>query len=288
MALSFNEGKVCEAIVRYLEVREGQSRSDVFSPESVNHPNPVELAWTLGTQVFALEHTGIEPFDDHMRLEAESKRHFEPIIEALTGLFSPEIIEIHVPIRAMLDRNKPEIKRIQKALIEWVQETAPTLETRRYAKYTKGDQWTNVPAVPFGVQLFRFDNPLKNEGRVQVVHRLGNDREEQRAQRILRACDRKFPKLWAWKRDHKARTILVLEENDIQLTNYAIVAETYLPIALSRPDRPDETYLVSTCLEPWEAWPILIDDRTLDDLRVNDYVPRWEINPHNLTAITRR
>jgi hypothetical protein len=42
--LTFNEGRACEAIVRHLEAREGYLRSDVQSPESVNHPDPVELS----------------------------------------------------------------------------------------------------------------------------------------------------------------------------------------------------------------------------------------------------
>jgi hypothetical protein len=33
------------------------------------------------------------------------------------------------------------------------------------------------------------------------------------------AVDKKFPKLAAWKNTEKAKTILVLEQNDIQLTN---------------------------------------------------------------------
>jgi hypothetical protein len=55
-----------------------------------------------------------------------------------------------------------------------------------------------------------------------------------------------------------ARTILVLEDNNIQLTNQSIVAETYLPLAMARSDRPDETFLVASLKDPWHAWPMLI------------------------------
>jgi hypothetical protein len=40
------------------------------------------------------------------------------------------------------------------------------------------------------------------------------------------------------------KTILVLEQNDIQLTNEAIVTDTFVPLATARTDQPDETYLV--------------------------------------------
>jgi hypothetical protein len=56
-----------------------------------------------------------------------------------------------------------------------------------------------------------------------------------------------------WKRDHGARSILVLEDNDLFLTNEAIVTETYLRLAMPRVDQPSETYLVSTATTPWHA-----------------------------------
>lgn len=106
--------------------------------------------------------------------------------------------------------------------------------------------------------------------------------------RPVRACDNKFPKLFAWKQKHGAQTILVLEENDVQLTNHEVVYEAYLPIALTRDDRPDETYLISTSIEPWNAWPLLIGNKTLDDLRVDGYAPRWDIDPSRLPNATIR
>ncbi len=98
--LTFNEGKVCDAIVRHLEVREGAIRADVQWPEAVHHVDPVELTWKLGDQLFALEHTGIEPFDDHMRLEAAAKHHFDPVREALKDVLPDEIIDGSARIRS--------------------------------------------------------------------------------------------------------------------------------------------------------------------------------------------
>lgn len=202
--LTFNEGKVCEAIVRHLETREHAQREDVRSPEAGRHPDPVELAWKLGPQLFALEHTGIEPFDDHMRLEAEARRHFDPIKDALSGLLPAEIVEIHVPAKAMLGRKKADVAQIQTALIDWARRTAPALRTRSYADYIGDIQWVSVPGVPFQVRLFRFENLTPRVGWVQIVHTVSGDREQQRTDRIQRACDKKFPKLAAWKRKHGA------------------------------------------------------------------------------------
>ena len=285
---TFNEGKVCDAIVRYLEARDGATRAEVESPEATHHADPVELTWKFGNQLFALEHTGIEPFEDHMRLEAEAKRHFDPICDALRNVSPNEIIELHVPAKAMLGRRKAEVVLIQAAITAWARQTAPTLRTRSYADYIGDVLWTKVPGVPFELRLFRFENLSRQNGWVRVVHSVGGDHEQQRRDRLQKACDKKFPKLAAWRQKRSAHTILVLEENDIQLTNHVMVAETYLQLALGRTDRPDETYLVSSCIEPWSVWPILIGDRTLYDLAINDYLQHWEVDPRTLASVTAR
>ena len=286
--LTFNEGKICDAIVRHLEVREGVTRADVQSPEAAHHADPVELAWKLGDQLFALEHTGIEPFDDHMRLEAAAKHHFDPIREGLKDVSPGEIIELHVPAKAMLGLKKAEVVLIQAAITAWARQTAPTLRTRSYADYIGDVLWTKLEGVPLEIRLFRFENLTQQKGWVQIVHSIVGDLQQQRRDRLQRVCDKKFPKLAAWRQKRGARTILVLEENDIQLTNYATVAEAYLPLALGRIDRPDETYLVSSCVEPWRVWPILVGERTLRDLAVDDFVRNWEVDPTTLTSVTMR
>jgi hypothetical protein len=59
--LTFNEGKVCEAIVQRLEQRLKAPRIDMRWPEDEQHPHAVEIAFTVAGELFALEHTGIEP-----------------------------------------------------------------------------------------------------------------------------------------------------------------------------------------------------------------------------------
>jgi hypothetical protein len=81
--LNFNEGKVCDAIVRRLEARLNGSRAGLRWPEEERHAFPVEVAFTIGAQLFALEHTGIEPFKGHVQMDAEADRLFKPIVDAL-------------------------------------------------------------------------------------------------------------------------------------------------------------------------------------------------------------
>jgi len=286
--LTFNEGKVCEAILRYLERREGARRADVTSPEDDHHTDPVELTWRLGSQLFALEHTGIEPFEGHVQLDAEAKRHFEPISAGLANALPHGVIELHVPAKVMLGRSKTAIAGIQAALIDWIKHTAPTLPMRSYADYIGDIRPVSLPGVPFDVTLYRFETLAPIGDRFQIVHIVTGDREQARCERLRRACVKKFPKLAAWKRTQGARTILVLEDNDIQLTNHAIVAEAYLPLARARDDRPDETYIVATCMDPWSAWPLLVGDVSLFDLLARDSDVRCEIDPALLTSATKR
>jgi hypothetical protein len=65
-----------------------------------------------------------------------------------------------------------------------------------------------------------------------------------------------------------------------------VVAKAFLPIAMARDDRPDETYMIMTCCEPWYAWPILIDNVTYFDLARRRYPIHLEIDPAVLTSVT--
>jgi hypothetical protein len=99
--LKFNEGKVCDAIIRRLEERENLVRTGLRWPEQERHRFPVEIAFTLGNQLFALEHTGIEPFEGHVRMEAQAERLFAPIINALKDALGREAyFELRAPQRA--------------------------------------------------------------------------------------------------------------------------------------------------------------------------------------------
>lgn len=61
-----------------------------------------------------------------------------------------------------------------------------------------------------------------------------------------------------------------------------IVTETFLPLAVARDDRPDETYLVASCMDPWHAWPSLIGDKSYFDLAQSGDAQDWAIDPVNV------
>lgn len=286
-ALQFNEGKACDAVVRLLETREHATRQDVRRPECERHPAPIDFACHIGDGLFAFEHTGIEPFAGHLQLEAEAETHFKPIERAVAGKLPPtEWFELHIPLKAMLGRRGAEVRRIQAALVPWIIETAPTLPIARYRRYVTPIKRVDVPGVPFPVSLHRSE--AGDFPGFAIRHMASADTESDRLQRIREACERKFPKLAAWKLDHGARTVLILEENDIQLTNHHLVADALSAVEADMIDRPDEIYLVTSAANStWWALALRIDGRDFYELGQAAAGP-WEFDPKTLVDVTTR
>jgi hypothetical protein len=194
--------------------------------------------------------------------------------------------ELLVPASAVNGLKRRDFRRIQDALAIWIAAVGPTLAMSPIGRYMTSARNVTVADVPFPVSLYRRPGPGILGGRLEVVELVsGQNREQRRLSRIAKACNGKFPKLAAWKRDHGARTVLVLEENDIQLTNVALVADAVLDHVQSAMDRPDEIYLVSTFHDPWWLSPILVGAKTLFDI---DGQYAWEVDPAPLTDLTRR
>ncbi|WP_316234491.1 hypothetical protein [Bradyrhizobium sp. SZCCHNR1020] len=289
--LSRYEGEVCDAMVRRLEEREGHTRDALRWPEKENHQHPVELTFKLGNQLYALEHTLIEPFDGHVRMEAQTEKLFAPITNVLKdSLGTDALYQLNLPINALNGRKPAELLAIQQAIIGWVKETAPTIPKRPFPDYKGNGVGPVKPTgVPFDLVLMRYEPPIVPGKHFEIRH-LVDDIEKQRSVRMQAAINKKFPKLAAWKASDGAKTILVLEQNDIQLTNASNVTDTYVPLAKARIDRPDETYLVASCMGPpaWWMWPILIGDRSYYDFARSDETSYWEFDPDTLFNLTSR
>jgi hypothetical protein len=257
--MELNEGKACDAILRHLEVRTGAARSNVRWPERENHAAPVELVCELGQQLYAVEHTAIEPFDGLIRLNKQADHHFKPIEDAISPLVPEgEILELLLPVNAFHGKRARAVRKLQDTMIAWITQTMATLKKHRYMEHMPPSPPAIIPGIPFEVQLHRFESLVPGWHRLHINTLISGDREGMRSRRIQQACDDKFPKLAVWKWESAARTILLFENPDIQLTNAAYVAASFLAIAQSRQDRPDETYLLDTyATGDWYLWPLL-------------------------------
>jgi hypothetical protein len=294
--MQFNEGKACDAILRYLEAREDAARSNIRWPEEEHHPGPVELVCNIGSQLYALEHTGIEPFEGLVKLNNEAERVFGPIEAALEPVVPDgEVWELSLPVLGLQGRPSREVRRVQVALTEYIKSTAPTLQKRLYADYRKAPPPVNIANVPFPVSLYRSEVPTDVPGfkRLIIKHNVAGDtvtREAHRQERIERACStNRFDKLAVWKERAGARTILILENPDIFTTNTASVANAYLSIAASRSIKPDEAYLFDTSdRTEWFLWPLQIDDQTYFDINGDMQPLLGTFRPSELVSVTKR
>jgi Ribosomal protein L7/L12 dimerisation domain len=207
-ARGFNEGLACEALVQYLERRENGLRSDVEWPDAEQHSLPIEVAFKIGDEQYALEHTGIEPFTGLIEMEVKAAQLFDPIKTALNGVLdTTALFELYMPVNAFQGRKPAEVVSI------------PTIPKRPYPDYKgNGTAPTNVPGVPFQVVLMRTEPVIVPGNYFDLRHTVANG-DQLRAERMRRAIEKKFPKLDGWKRAYGAKTILVLEQIDIQLTN---------------------------------------------------------------------
>jgi hypothetical protein len=86
-----------------------------------------------------------------------------------------------------------------------------------------------------------------------------------------------------WRADG-ARAVLILEENDIQLTNHFRVCDALLEIEKGIAEKPDEVYLLSTGASVWFGVPLRVDDTTFYNLPLEQRY--WETGPAVLDNVT--
>lgn len=287
MVRTFNEGKSCDAVIRRLETREGHRRRDLRSPEQEGHAAPVELICRIGDRLFAFEHTGIEPFAGHVRLEAEAERHFRPIERMLAGrLPTTDDYELQIPVKVTQGLRSRELQRIQTALARWIEPIAPTLPLAPLGHYVTPIKRVTPPGVPFEVSLHRTATGGR-PGHFRVTHMV-TDLEEARATRLRETCERKFPKLGAWHQNAGAHTVLILEENDIQLTNAQVVFEAFTRVENEFVNKPNEIYLVGTMIDnPWFVHALRVGNRSYYELSQSRQC-MTEVDPNTLDDLTSK
>ena len=263
-----NEGKVCDVVVRFLERRERQPRTGVLRPETSGRDSQVDLQLMLGSQVYAIEHTQIEAFEHQVR----SGRHFGELIGPVkTALSDPlpgdAVYDLHFPIETGLGKKSSDLIRAQRALVHWVRENAALLhawdgEICAEETYSGLHHLTvsgRPSGFPYEVTLHRRTRSrlTRDEpGFLDVLRVLPGDFESWRVARLRRAIQAKCPKLRQCKEDG-ARTVLVLESNDLRLSNSVLIREALVPALDERQDAPDEVYLVETTSRAWAVYPLV-------------------------------
>jgi hypothetical protein len=291
----YNEGKAIDAVLRRIEARQECARSDGWSPDDSQDPDSqrrVDYVCKVGHLLYAFEHTGIEPFDNHIKMHKCNETFFDPIIKRFNGTRADqEWWTLSVPVNAASELKPSKFDRTRCALIAWVEANAAMVPLARFGdKYAGLDPGVTARDIPFPFSLRRWliegQSPLCGGFDIRPEFMSGwQAMEIDRQTRLKRACEDKFPKLARWKCDNGARTVLVLEENDISTTNTGLVTDAMSLVELGMSDTPDEIFLVSTYLEKvWSVSCLRREGKTYCD----DNECFHGVDPMALTKLTAR
>ena len=156
-------------------------------------------------------------------------------------------------------REQPSIPQLQATLAKegkhfHLHERHPDRPTREENPRGFNDQFREIPpGFPYEVTLHReahWAHSGRHDGVLVAARIAPEDVETRRADRLRVALNGKCPKLQLCK-DEGARTVLVLEDGDIALTNYVLVGEVLAELLGEYADPPDEIYLVETAVDEW-------------------------------------
>ena len=132
MRIPNNEGKACDAVVRFLEKLTGETRLDISRPEmdkTIPEDRRVDLLLKLGAQKYALEHTRIGLSKNEIRNNIHFTERYEYIKERISdSLPEPAYFVLEIPIDYRLPANKKQRERELDELIEWIEISAPYLQ----------------------------------------------------------------------------------------------------------------------------------------------------------------
>jgi hypothetical protein len=276
-----------------LERLSGTARTNAYSPEDRGAEAPVEYVFALGGMQYAIEHTIVEAFAGQIHTGVDFESFIEPIAAALDHHMPPpgrfDLLFAINPSKGMRPR---DITVAQKAIIAWVEEKAAELHSEcpeQPSRSRKPGGFRNErKATIAGIELTlqrqtHWAEPAIAHGRLFVSRFAPKNYETLRVERIGKAMTKKLPKLKIWK-DSGARSVLVLENGDLSLSNHVVILEAAEAALAGRADRPDELWLVDTTIESeWTAWCLMRDGNSFpDDETAHRY---WDFKPADLDAI---
>lgn len=279
----FNEGRACDAVLRLLEHDRKVKRENLRFPEREGHGFPVDLVCDLGGSAIALEHTGTEPFEGHVKLHAEAKHRVQPLVDAVASkLPLDEDFYLDVPLADWGQLAGKEFARVCRALADWVVRASPTVPIVELGRRIPGPGAT-VQGVPFRVQLNR---TARYRG-IKIpfyINFLAGNLEAQRLDRMRRTLRDKCPKLAGWKDLVDAHTALVLEWSDFQVTNPHLIANALLTAESEINNRSDVVYTVVPFDSNWCVYTLRSGDRNWHEMEPGDRA--WEVPMAILDDIT--
>lgn len=268
-----NEGKVCDAAVKFIEQRTGKRRNEICMPEETGVGPPVELRLKIGTRDYAIEHTQIEAFEGQIFGGIWLERFVCPVERALVGkLPGPAYYHLTFPWDRQLVLKKSSLRKCQQTLESWIRDNAQLLCARVQERIRDNsvvihkDFLDSITAKPSGFSYTitlscHFTAPpcAQELGQIKSGRWLPDEKtfEALCTQRLRRALCDKLPKLFDCKREG-ARTVLVLESDDFILDENRAgdLLDGLRGEYTGKLPFPDEIYIVKTGLRNgfWLVW----------------------------------
>jgi len=278
-----NERPLCEAVMRIVEQGKSATRKDVRYPEDDGVGPPLDCRFSVSDVSYAVEHTVIEPFKDHIRGSVDFGVFIAPIESALDhNMPSPGVYDLFFPIDPCAGRHRRTHVATQTAIIDWVRREALALHAEQPVRRDRHRQphgYTGVKSAEIDGIAITLKRRLhwaasRGDGRLFVVRSFAGDLEEQRRERLKTTLIKKRQKLSEAKAEG-AFTILVVETADIALTNEAAVAEAFEVLVDEWSPYADRVLVADTSIETeWNVWSVAAHGAvTWDDMARHDFSP---------------
>jgi hypothetical protein len=252
------ERKVCEAIVRVLEVTESAARSGGFSPEDPPYQaaenERVDWVATVGNQKFAIEATQVQAMCERIEMSEHLKGLCEPIALALDGTMpAPHIYELVVQPGALSNIRNKQLPAICDHLLQWVRKVAPTLAATPSNHFAR----EKPTGVGFEVTLYRLPRQ-QSAGSLRWAYAMPEDWQQEQRTPVREAMCKKLPKLCQW-RAEGAVAVLAVWTNDIALSDEHMVAELFVSELRSRGiclDWHFRLFIIDTAVCQWTVYAV--------------------------------
>ena len=250
------EHKCIDAVVRCLESGLRASRGPFTFPENEEDCPPnrrVEALTCIGARKFAFEHTLVEPYEGFIRQGTQTREAEETLRRKLRDVKLPFGIDIVISADWSNRLNgRGERAEFVKRLVSLIRERIGEIQTLEDDGRIHMIGRVDGERVRVGRNGFEQIEESFQPNIVLSVSNYDSGREE----RVRRALSSKLPKLSAW--GQEADTVLILENRDIQLTNWHSVREI-IESEWAGWEKPpvDYLYFVSATHSIWRIFPFV-------------------------------
>ncbi|KAE9627591.1 hypothetical protein [Parasedimentitalea maritima] len=256
------EAKCVDAVLRFLEAKMKGVRQDPIFPEqelATPRDRRVELCAKIDGVNFAIEHTLIEPFEGWLKqgrlvsnienmVRGNLKEHMFSV--GIDIIFPTDIVE-------RLSKSK-KVKEFVSALSYKLKELSSEIQC-----WPDNYRVRSIGSIK-GVELSACRNSFEEISGADIFpcffHTAPEFRNISQRDRVMRALDKKVPKLSRWHSSHT--TVLILENQDISLTGWHTVHPIIEKCWLSQDTLPvDYLFFLGAAHSTWRLYPFVEEGR---------------------------